>query len=73
MTNNENNDNNTFKEEDISGKAYQDQDEKSIGLKQEEKIEKEENNSPSIESVFGDREIQGAKSQTRPSADVASG
>ena len=49
-----NNDNNTFKEEDISGKAYQDQDEKSIGLKQEEKIEKEENNSPSIESVFGD-------------------
>ena len=54
MANNENNEDNTFKEEDISGKAYQDQDENSLDLKQEEKFDKEENNSPSIESVFDD-------------------
>ncbi|MBY8981875.1 MAG: hypothetical protein KGD57_02940 [Candidatus Lokiarchaeota archaeon] len=49
-----NNENNTSKEEDIIGKAYQDQDENSLDLKQEEKFDKEENNSPSIESVFDD-------------------
>ena len=49
-----NNENNTFKEEDISGKAYQDQDENSVDLKQEEKFDKEENNNPNIESVFDD-------------------
>ena len=52
MPNNENNEDNTFKEEDISGKIYQDQDEDSLDLKQEEKFDKEENNN--IERVFND-------------------
>ena len=49
-----NNEDDTFKEEDISSKAYQDQDENSLDLKQEEKFDKEENNSPDIERVFDD-------------------
>lgn len=54
MTNNENNKDDAFKREDISGKVYQEQDENSLDLKQDEKFDKEENNSPNTESVFDD-------------------
>ena len=52
MTNNENNEDDTFKREDISGKVYQEQDENSLDLKQDEKFDKEENNSPNTERIF---------------------
>jgi len=54
LPNNENNEDDTSKKEDISGKAYQDQDENSLDLKQEEKFDKGENNSPNIERDFDD-------------------
>jgi len=54
LPNNENNEDDTFKEQDKSDKAYKYRDENSLDLKQEEKSDKEENNSPNIERVFDD-------------------